>query len=81
MARIVNPIQNGKPKLVRIIRKKFIAGVCPGISYKLGCSLFIVRAISVIIGFMGIGVLAYLFLWMLMPITKETPIDYDDRTS
>jgi phage shock protein PspC (stress-responsive transcriptional regulator) len=81
MARIVNPIQNGKPKLVRIIRKKIISGVCSGISYKLGCSLFIVRVISAILGFMGIGVLAYLFLWMLMPITKETPIDYDDRTS
>jgi phage shock protein PspC (stress-responsive transcriptional regulator) len=81
MARIVNSIQNGKPKFVRIIRKKFIAGVCSGISYKLGCSLFIVRAISVIIGFMGIGVLAYLLMWAFMPITKETPIDYDDRTS
>ncbi len=81
MARIVNPIQNGKPKLVRIIRKKIISGVCSGISYKLGCSLFIVRAIFVILGFTVIGALAYLLMWAFMPITRETPIDYDDRTS
>jgi phage shock protein PspC (stress-responsive transcriptional regulator) len=81
MARIVNPIQNGKPKLVRIIRKKFISGVCSGISYKLGCSLIIVRVVSAIIGFTIIGVLAYLLMWAFMPVSREIPIDYDDRTS
>ena len=74
MARIVNPIKNGKPKLVRIIRKKIIAGVCSGISYKFGCSLFIVRVISVILGFMGIGALVYLFLWMQFQIKSFSNI-------
>jgi phage shock protein PspC (stress-responsive transcriptional regulator) len=79
MARIVNPVENGKPKLVRITRKKIIAGVCSGISYKFGCSLFITRVISAILGFIGFGVLAYLILWILMPVASEIPLDYDDR--
>ncbi len=82
MARAINPVKNGKPKLVRIIKKKIISGVCSGISYKLGFPIFIVRLIFILLSAMaGVGVIVYVILWIGMPVTNEIPLDYDDRTS
>jgi len=82
MARIVDPVKNGKPILARIIKKKMLYGVCSGLSYKLGFPIFIVRLIFVLLSIIaGLGIIIYIILWIVMPIASEVPLDYDDRTT
>ena len=82
MANIVDPIKNGKPRLVRMPQKKAIAGICAGLSYYFGCPTWIVRvALIVSIFAIGISPLAYIILWIFMPVASEIPSDYDDRTT
>lgn len=82
MVRIADPVKNGKPRLVRIIKKKIISGVCSGISYRYGLPTFIVRLVFILLSILtGIGAIIYIILWIAMPIASEIPLDYDDRTS
>ena len=72
----------GDPRLVRIIERKLIGGVCAGFAYKFGISHWIVRALCVLSLFplSGTPILAYFILWGFMPKANEFPEDYDNRT-
>lgn len=47
---------------------RIIAGVCAGIADRFGWSRGLVRLLFVIFGFVGAGELAYIILWILMPV-------------
>ena len=72
----------GDPRLVRIIQRRTIGGVCAGFAYKFGIPPWIVQALWVVvaIGLSGIPFIAYIVLWILMPKASEFPGDYDART-
>lgn len=74
--------ENIRPKLMRIIPKKKLGGVCAGFAYWLGWPTWLLRAIWVLLVLtIGTGILAYIVFWILMPATDELPPDYDERTS
>lgn len=82
MARVIDPIKNGKPRLVRMPQKRAIAGICAGLAYYFGCSTWIVRvALFISIFTVGFTVLGYIAFWIFMPVASQIPFDYDDRTS
>ncbi|MDQ1328559.1 MAG: PspC protein [Candidatus Poribacteria bacterium] len=82
MAQRVEPIKDGKPRLVRIPEKRIIGGVCAGFAYWLHWPTWAVRALLILLILsVGFGILAYIILWILMPVATETPADYDDRAS
>ena len=72
----------GDPRLVRIIQRKTIGGVCAGFAYKFGTPSWIVQVLWVVltIGLPGIPFIAYIVLWIMMPKASEFPGDYDTRT-
>ncbi len=74
--------ETGDPRLVRIIERKLIGGVCAGFAYKFGISHWIVRALCVLLMFplSGTPIFAYFILWGFMPKANEFPADYDNRT-
>jgi phage shock protein C len=53
--------------LVRPRRGKVIAGVCAAIADRFGISRGLVRIGFVLFGLFGVGELAYLFLWLVIP--------------
>jgi len=59
-------------RIFRSRSSKVIAGVCGGLAEHLNIDVIIIRAIFVIalIGF-GTGFLAYIVLWIMMPIEKR----------
>lgn len=71
----------GEPRLVRIVERKLIGGVCAGFAYKFGISHWIVRTLCVLLMFplSGTPILAYFMLWGFMPKANEFPEDYDSR--
>ncbi len=73
---------SGSRKLVRILPKKKLGGVCAGFAYWLGWPTWVVRAAWVVLTLsVGTGLVAYIVLWIFMPATNELPPDYDERTS
>ena len=54
-------------QLVRPRQGKIIAGVCAGIADRFGVSRTLVRLGFVLFGLFGVGELAYIALWILMP--------------
>lgn len=73
--------ENIRPRLMRILPKKMLGGVCAGFGYWLGWPTWLLRALWVILVlFAGTGVLAYIVLWIFMPATHQLPSDYDERT-
>ena len=55
------------PALVRPRSGKWIAGVCAAIADRFGISPGLVRIGFVIFGVVGIGELAYIALWIVIP--------------
>ncbi|HEX8780936.1 MAG TPA: PspC domain-containing protein [Nocardioides sp.] len=53
--------------LVRPRNGAMIAGVCAGLADRLGLSTGLVRIGFVLFGLFGVGELAYIALWILMP--------------
>lgn len=53
--------------LVRPRSGKVIAGVCAAIAARFGVSPFLVRVGFVIFGLVGVGELAYIALWIMIP--------------
>ena len=53
--------------LVRPRHGKVIAGVCAALAQRFGLSPFLVRAGFVLFGVFGVGELAYIVLWVLIP--------------
>ncbi|MGQ9611101.1 MAG: PspC domain-containing protein [bacterium] len=82
MARIIDPIKDGKRRLTRIKQDKIIGGVCAGFAYWLGWPTWLVRALLVILVLtFGSGILGYIIFWIFMPVASELPSDYYERTS
>ncbi len=77
-----NPVdKNGKAKFVRISEKGVLGGVCAGIAYYFGINITIVRIGWVVAVFgLGVGILAYVVCWALMPDSTYVPADYGERT-
>ncbi len=53
--------------LVRPRDSKWIAGVCAGVARRFGVSTGLVRIGFVIFGLVGVGELAYIALWIVIP--------------
>ncbi len=54
-------------KLVRPREGKWIAGVCAAIANRFGMSKGLVRIGFIIFGLVGVGEIAYLAMWLLIP--------------
>lgn len=67
--------------LAKIQQDKMIAGVCSGFAYAFAIPAWIIR-ISAALLFMayGVGILAYILLWIFMPKWHVDPQDYAERT-
>lgn len=63
----VPPLAPARYPLVRPYQNRIFAGVCQGLSIHLGVKAWIVRLIFAITAFTGIGIIAYLLLWILVP--------------
>jgi phage shock protein PspC (stress-responsive transcriptional regulator) len=72
---------NERPKLRRIRPKKMLGGVCAGFGYWLKIPTWLIRVIWVALALSGTGIIAYILLWIFMPVTDEVPPDYDERTT
>jgi len=66
------PGERPRPRLTRDIQNKKIAGVCAGFAKYLDVDVVLVRVIWVAVAICtgGVGLLAYLAAWIIMP--KET---------
>lgn len=64
----------GNRKLYRDENNKVLGGVCSGIANYFGIDAIIVRVIFAILLFSGIGFIAYLLLWVVVPSTASTEI-------
>lgn len=53
--------------LVRPRRGKWLAGVCAAVADRLGMSPMLVRLGFVLFGLFGVGELAYIALWIIIP--------------
>lgn len=53
--------------LVRPRSGRIIGGVCAAIAERFGVSKFLVRVAFVVFGLVGVGELAYIALWILIP--------------
>lgn len=59
----------GRPQLKRSRQHRVIAGVCGGFGNYLGIDPVVVRIVMVALIFAGVGVLAYVVGWIVMPDT------------
>lgn len=53
--------------LTRPRRGKWIAGVCAAVAHRFGISPALVRLGFVVFGIVGVGELAYIALWIVIP--------------
>lgn len=68
----------GRPPLVRPLAGRWLGGVCAGVALHLGVDVRGIRIALVILGFLGPGLPAYLFLWALVPaapVPDQTLVD------
>lgn len=54
-------------QLVRPRHGKLIAGVCAALAARFGLPTFLVRLAFVLFGLVGMGELAYIVLWLIIP--------------
>jgi phage shock protein PspC (stress-responsive transcriptional regulator) len=70
-----------RPEWHRGFPERKVAGVCAGIAHALDLPLPVVRAgfllLAVFPGFRGLGLVAYLALWLLMPPEPGAPSPMD----
>lgn len=59
-------------KLVRPRRGKIIAGVCAALADRFGLSRTLIRMGFVLFGIFGVGEIAYVALWILIPRSPVT---------
>ena len=59
-------------KLVRPRRGKIIAGVCAALADRFGLSRTLIRMGFVLFGIFGVGEIAYVALWILIPKSPVT---------
>jgi len=71
-------------KLVRIndVVYKVCGGVCAGIAYYFGVSIWLVRILFVLFGFFtGLISILYLIFWFRLPDIEIAPKDFEERTA
>ncbi len=62
-------------RLTRSRAEKMIGGVCGGLGEYFGVDPTIIRVLWVVITLLGgAGVIAYLILWIVMPLEPPTPL-------
>ncbi|TFV64477.1 PspC domain-containing protein [Geodermatophilus sp. DF01-2] len=54
-------------RLVRPRSQRVIAGVCAALANRFGVSRLLVRIAFVLFGLFGVGEIAYIVLWILIP--------------
>ena len=59
-----------RSSLVRPRSGRRLAGVCAALAARTGLSPFLVRVGFVLFGLFGVGELAYLVLWLLLPKSR-----------
>ena len=59
-------------KLVRPRRGKIIAGVCAALADRFGLSRTMIRIGFVLFGIFGVGEIAYIALWIVIPKSPAT---------
>ena len=65
----------------RISGPGWIGGVCAGLAYRTGLPTWAIRLVwALLVLCKGVGVLAYVLLWIFVPKAGGTPNDYTDRT-
>ena len=57
----------GREPLVRRAQGRLVAGVCTGIARHLRINVVLVRLLFLVVGSNGIGIVAYLVLWAMVP--------------
>lgn len=69
-------------RLYRSVRDKKIGGVCAGVAEYLGVDPSIVRVIWLcfVLGG-GVGVVAYLLMWFILPLEDPQPVHYPAATA
>jgi len=67
-------------KLYRNLNGKMIAGVSTGLAEYFDIDPVIIRALFIITTIAyGIGVIAYIVLWIIVPAKKIEPVDFDNN--
>ncbi len=61
-----------KPRLYRSRRDRMLAGVCGGIAEYLGIDAVLVRLITLLLVFAGVGIPAYIVAWIIIPEEPAT---------
>lgn len=64
----------GAKRLYRDENHKMIGGVCSGIANYFGIDIVIARVIFLVLLFSGVGLLAYIILWIVVPSSASTEI-------
>jgi len=73
--RLVTSAAPVRPPLVRTYDDRLVSGVCAAVARHLRLDPLVVRALFVVLAFVGIGVLIYALLWVFLPqaATVEVP--------
>jgi signal transduction histidine kinase len=69
-----NPGEAGAaaPRLERRADGRVVAGVCRGLAEHLGLDLVVVRVAFAVLVAVGVGLIAYVALWLLVPLRTDT---------
>lgn len=79
--RSVTALNREIKKFRRIPQNSVVGGVCSGIAYRLGFPTWVVRLVWFSsVAWLGVGALAYILLWIFVPVAGEIPSDYAKRT-
>jgi phage shock protein C len=65
------------PALSRPMDDRMIAGVCAGFARYMGIDVALIRILWVVLSFSGVGLIAYLVAWIVMPkdtVTAVVPV-------
>lgn len=62
------------PALTRPTQGKMLAGVCAGFARSLGIDVTIIRIVWAILMLSGIGIVAYIVCWIVMPKDTSTAV-------
>lgn len=68
---LAKPLAPAKFPLIRPYKNRVFAGVCRGVSLHLGLPVWVVRLVFFIGIFLGVGIVAYVFLWLTVPSADE----------
>jgi phage shock protein C len=62
------------PALTRPLDHRMIAGVCAGFARYMGADVALIRILWVVLAFSGVGLIAYIVAWIVMPRDVSTAI-------